>query len=592
MSAKGLGDKVGALVLIGVAAAGVTLLGLRSRGKLPPSEPPSDPNLARIDVFANPNEIIDGQETIVSILVEGGSGQFGGDLQFGDGQIFNFQADDFNLQQDGSFLMQVPHTYSINNSNPEQLLIFLRLQDSATEILNTTSSQITIQPAVAPPPTPSQIIKGFTQSQTMGTAPLTVGFSIDPADPRSTIVWNFGDGSPQVFNQLILSHLYSAGSFNGFVEVTNSFGESERVNFSVIAQADIPPPGQEDIISNFFQSKAVINAGDEVSFSIALGAVQQSIRWNFGDGTSEILNQLAVDHRYNQAGTFGGFVEVFSVGGNSERRNFTVTVSQPPTTISLNIDLGPEAGAIIEPNEVFTLRANVGGGVPPFVNYDWDLGDGNFIFGSDKFIIGHSYPSPGKRTVTLTVRDSIGQQKTDTRVIDVKITPLDFGDISITDLGESGGFDRLFSIKNNRNDIRIDGDLNIKIFDGSTQIDSIRNFPSINPGQAVSEQLNYKSFYPVGRQLIGIIEVNERANPANLLDDLSWTFVISVPALCEANSSNAFTLATQIVNGTFFGTVPSFFVFTATVFLQGAITQQEFIDAFNDLVNRGIIVCG
>ena len=61
----------------------------------------------------------------------------------------------------------------------------------------------------------------------------------------------------------------------------------------------------------------------------------------------------------------------------------------------------------------------------------------------------------------------------------------------------------------------------------------------------------------------------------------------------RANSDNAVELATMIANGSFPGTVPDFFRdFTTFEFLQGSITQTVWIDAYNFLVNEGIITCG
>ena len=156
-----------------------------------------------------------------------------------------------------------------------------------------------------------------------------------------------------------------------------------------------------------------------VSFSLALGVPERSIIWDFGDGSSRVLNRLAVDHQYRQVGTFDGFVEVQDVNGFSETRNFTVVVTLPQTIIDARIEIGPEAGAVLEPNEDIQLRANVGGGVPPFVNFEWDFGDGTRASGPDSIVV-HRYAQPGIVSVRMIVTDSAGQTDTATRVLNIE----------------------------------------------------------------------------------------------------------------------------------------------------------------------------
>ena len=115
----------------------------------------------------------------------------------------------------------------------------------------------------------------------------------------------------------------------------------------------------------------------------------------------------SVDHTYTREGTFEGFVEAIDLNGNAERIPFTVLVQPSPFEIQARIVVGPEAGAILEPGEVITFRAELGSGVPPFVNLKWDFGDATVIQGPDT-IVSPIYRITGYFMDTMTVSESAG----------------------------------------------------------------------------------------------------------------------------------------------------------------------------------------
>lgn len=415
MSAESIKNKVGGLALIGIAAAGITILGLRSRKG--PIAPP------------------DGQDLIV------------------------------------------------------------------------------IEPD--PDPIGISIIKKFTQSVDSGTAILTVGYSIEPTDARASIRWDFGDASPEVLDEKIVNHNYfSAGVFNGFVEVTDSLGNSDRVNFSVgVDAAPSPPPGAVDVITNFFQSQSVIFAGQSVSMDIALGTPVRLIEWDFGDGTNRVLNNQSVDHTYRTEGIFEGFVRATAEDGTEETRNFTVQVTASPLEISASITIGPGAGATLEPNELIDFRASVGGGVPPFVNFEWEFGDGTRTSGLES-IVQHAYATEGIFTVALIVTDSAGNTKCASRIVVIETRELQSGDVGLTIQATTGTFDFKFLIQNLRNDVAIDGRLLVRIFDspggGGRQLFFRTDQIDLLPGQIQFSNLILAGLgLPVGVPLVLDIEYKD-----------------------------------------------------------------------------------
>jgi len=380
---------------------------------------------------------------------------------------------------------------------------------------------------------PSQVIRKFTQSRNSGEAILVVGFTIDPFDARSQIQWSFGDGSADDLNVLVVNHIYnSAGDFNGFVEVIDSNGNTERINFSVAVSAPVAPPvGQQDIITNFFQDQGVIVVGGSVSFSIALGVQTQSIVWNFGDGTNRILNQTSVDHTYNQEGTFEGFVEAVDLNGDKELIPFTVVVQPSPFEITARIDIGPGAGAILEPGEAIDFRLQLGGGTPPFPSIEWDFGDGTFDRTNTQFV-SHVYNQAGNFQVVVNVVDSAERTAIATKGVIIQSRPIQFGDVAVTIQAVSGTFDWRINIQNLRGDVSIDGDLIVRIFDapgfGSRQHLTRRNSFFLSPNQSQFDSFINPATLPVNQPLLLVAEFQEGVSQ-RLLGDASEQFSVTDP---------------------------------------------------------------
>jgi len=379
-------------------------------------------------------------------------------------------------------------------------------------------------------PPAQEVIRSFTQSRDSGEALLVVGFTIDPFDARSQIQWSFGDGSADDLNVLVVNHIYnSAGDFNGFVEVIDSNGNTERINFTVSVSAPVAPPvGQQDIITNFFQDQGVIVVGGSVSFSIALGVQTQSIQWNFGDGTNRILNQTSVDHTYNQEGTFEGFVEAVDLNGDKEVIPFTVVVQPSPFEITARIDIGPGAGAILEPGETIDFRLQLGGGTPPFPSIEWDFGDGTFDRTNTQFV-SHVYNQAGNFQVVVNVVDSAGRTAIATKGVIIQSRPIQFGDVAVTIEALTATFDWRIRLQNLRGDVSIDGDSIIRIFDapgfGSRQHFSRRTGHFLSPGETESDFLINPSDLPVNQPLLLVVEFQEGVTQ-RLLGEASEQFTV------------------------------------------------------------------
>jgi PGF-CTERM protein len=132
-------------------------------------------------------------------------------------------------------------------------------------------------------------------------------------------------------------------------------------------------------------------------------------RWNFGDGSSEILDD-APTHQYTDAGLYTVTLTVVDDDGRSSTTNTTVTVLG-----SLADNLLPLAQftcltkALV--NNAVTFDASASHDQDGSIaGYQWDF-DGDGVFDTEwvpSSVGSYSYPSSGSRIVTLQVKDDAG----------------------------------------------------------------------------------------------------------------------------------------------------------------------------------------
>jgi len=145
-------------------------------------------------------------------------------------------------------------------------------------------------------------------------------------------------------------------------------------------------------------------------------------RWNFGDGTSEILD-ISPTHSYAEAGTYEVTLTVIDDNGSSDMATTTVTISDSPFNQDPIANVGgPYSGNV--DNIVSFNGSSSYDNDGTISSYSWDFGDGDTAIGQTTT---HVYTSEGSYTVTLTVTDDDGA--TDTTSNTVGISPLSGGGI-------------------------------------------------------------------------------------------------------------------------------------------------------------------
>lgn len=153
-------------------------------------------------------------------------------------------------------------------------------------------------------------VGNFLVSDSVGTCfPFDVTFT-NLVLPSTLTTWNFGDGA---FNQGdAVTHTYhSTGTFQ--VIMTAQYPGGCKFE----ATKNIRITGPTGILKYDHQAICV---GNPVYFEVASVGID-SVRWNFGDGFSQITTGQNVSHIYQQAGPYRPYVELLAgPGGNCRSR--------------------------------------------------------------------------------------------------------------------------------------------------------------------------------------------------------------------------------------------------------------------------------
>jgi PKD repeat protein len=233
--------------------------------------------------------------------------------------IFNVNANDNNVQftytgtsvtsyswdfGDGSAISNLPnpqHTYTQNGTFNVTLHV--------TNACGTNSITFPVTISVLPR-------ANFTSNQNTGCQPLTVNFS-NLSENAAFYQWTFPGGNPATSNDFNPTVLYSTpGTFAVVLEAFNDAGSAIETKVDYITVSPLPVA---DFIVN-------IN-GSNASF-VFQGGFQNSISWNFGDGTSQngTINPV---HQYAVNGTYNVTLTVSNLCG-TRQITYPITIAFLP----------------------------------------------------------------------------------------------------------------------------------------------------------------------------------------------------------------------------------------------------------------------
>lgn len=144
-------------------------------------------------------------------------------------------------------------------------------------------------------------------------------------------------------------------------------------------------------------------------------------RWNFGDGSSEILAQSPV-HKYESPGTYEVVLTVIDNVGTSATNTTTVEITNEPILINqapTAIISGNFQAQVGEPltfdgSNSFDIDGTV-------VSYQWQFGGGSTASGSQPTYV---FQTDGSKVISLTVTDDDGETHTATTSVVIEPAPL------------------------------------------------------------------------------------------------------------------------------------------------------------------------
>jgi len=142
-------------------------------------------------------------------------------------------------------------------------------------------------------------------------------------------------------------------------------------------------------------------------------------RWNFGDGSSEILATTPT-HAYDEVGAYQVTLTVVDSDGTSDIETTTVTIS----TVGPNLDPVAVISGATTVEEGKPLELDGSFSYDPdgsIQSYSWSFGDGETGSGAS---VTHTYSKAGETLITLTITDNRGA--TNQTTTSVTITPAPF----------------------------------------------------------------------------------------------------------------------------------------------------------------------
>ncbi|HTQ67333.1 MAG TPA: PKD domain-containing protein [Solirubrobacteraceae bacterium] len=175
---------------------------------------------------------------------------------------------------------------------------------------------------------------------------------------------NLETGAGNLFNQSIAGHQYYLGeSFNYAAELLNFPGIPCMTGIRLEPEFNAISPVEPNDVVGFDSGESIItlNAGDTFTKTGEKQATYAKVKWNFGDGSSEITGYApgsepcelpwkaecaeAVYHTYKSPGTYTVTLTVTDVGGNTAAVSHAITVIGPPAEGSSTPPGSPEGSS-------------------------------------------------------------------------------------------------------------------------------------------------------------------------------------------------------------------------------------------------------
>jgi large repetitive protein len=320
--------------------------------------------------------------------------------------------------QTGSFTLNLPESnsnvYTNGTAPTPQAQVTFTAKDTRTGSLSsekpmtlTQSTPTYVEFTAEDFPSTGPTIARFTFSPTTPTINQTVSFNGSSSTvSNGTFAWDFGDG--QSGTGVTTTHEYNrGGTFTITLTVTSDTRATSTSSRTVTVSATLPPTAA---IFVFTPTNPAVN--QDVVFAVAGGPIVfgATYTWDFGDNTSG--TGPTATHRYTRGGTFTVTLRVSADGSLSATSSRQITVSTQLPAGSANFVFSPT-----DPHTGDTVFFNATSSNVANASYAWDFGDGSTGSGVTPT---HAYGSARTYTVTLTVRNELGQAATISKTVTVQ----------------------------------------------------------------------------------------------------------------------------------------------------------------------------
>ena len=259
----------------------------------------------------------------------------------------------------------------------------------------------------------------FTFSPTNPTINQDVSFNASSSTvSNGTFAWDFGDGLTDT--GMVVTHRYQrGGTFTITMTATNDARQSSTASRTITVSTTLPPTA-----ANFAFSPAAPAINQDVVFNVSGTPVPggpgipvprpgepagATYAWDFGDGTTG--TGTSVTHRYTRGGTFAVTLRVTSDAGLTATTARQITISTTLPAGSANFVFSPT-----DPHTGDNVFFNASSSTITDGSYAWDFGDGTRGSGVNPI---HSYGQARTYTVSLTVRNALGQSATISKTVTV-----------------------------------------------------------------------------------------------------------------------------------------------------------------------------
>jgi YVTN family beta-propeller protein len=236
----------------------------------------------------------------------------------------------------------------------------------------------------------------FLAFPTLGSIPLTVGFTDQSTGSPTSWKWNFGDGIISTEKRTV--HTYNkTGLYTVTLTSSNANGSNTLIKTSYIAVSN----GFEAPVAAFSTFAASGNAPLTVSFTDQSTGSPTSWKWNFGDGnTSTDKNPM---HTFDKNGLYSISLSVSNANGsNAVTKSSYIAVSN---SLVAAFSAYPTSGSV--PLSVNFTDNSIGSPT----SRKWTFGDGNTSNVTNPV---HVFNKKGQYTVSLTT-NYLGSSNTETR---------------------------------------------------------------------------------------------------------------------------------------------------------------------------------